>query len=213
MTVITPVRIATVLGTVALLAGTLATTAAAGPPVRSPDTQDAAAQSGELDPAIATAIAAHRTSVTAADNRSSALKPREKQTSGTSTNAVSGYGPSGGGPGAGVPGSTTGLTAPGLVDTTDAAAQSGELDPAIATAIAAHRTSVTAADNRSSDTKDATGVHVAPTTTPQVSVVASDSVFDWTDAAIGAVAGFAIALLLGGMILLSTRGRHGSLAL
>ena len=170
MTVITPTRIATVLGTVALLATALTTTAAAGPPVHSPDTKDAAAQAGNLDPAIAAAITAHRTSVTRTDMRSP--------------------------------------------NTKDAAAPSSELDPAIAAAIAAHRASVTAADKRSPDTKDATGVHSAPTTTPQVSVAASNSVFDWTDAAIGAVAGFAIALVLvlGGMILVSYRGRDGSIA-
>ena len=169
MTFTTPIRIAAVLGTVALLAGALATSAGAGiRDERSPDTKDAAAQSGELDPAIAAAIASHRASVAAADKRSP--------------------------------------------DTKDAAAQSGELDPAIAAAIASHRTSVPAADKRSPDTRDAAAVNAAPTTTPEVTVVASGSVFDWTDAAIGAVAGFAIALLVGGMILLSTRSRHGSLA-
>jgi hypothetical protein len=168
MTVNTPTRSATLLGTVALLAIALTNTAAAGPPVHSPDANDAAAQSGNIDPAIAAAIAAHRTSMTRTDERS----PNAK----------------------------------------DAAPRSSELDPAITAAIAAHRASVTAADKRSPDTKYAMGVHSAPTTTPQVSVVASDSVFDWTDAAIGAVAGFAIALLLGGMILLSYRGRDGSIA-
>ena len=54
MNVITPTRIATVLGTVAFLAGALATTATAEPG----------------NPATEAAIAAQRTSVTATDKRS-----------------------------------------------------------------------------------------------------------------------------------------------
>jgi hypothetical protein len=72
------------------------------------------------------------------------------------------------------------------------AAQYGRLDPAIATAI---------------ETKEADVARSAP---HQVSVVAP--AFDWTDAAIGAFAGFAIALILGGTVLLTHRGRDGSLA-
>ena len=158
MTFITPIRIATALGTVALLAGALATTAGAVRDGRSPDTQDAASQTGTIDPAIAVAMASHQTSVAAADKRSP--------------------------------------------DTVGAAAAQ-TLDPAIA---------VATADKRSPDTRDATGGIAAPTATPHHLVVDGDSVFDWTDAGIGAAAGFAIALLLGGMILLSHRGRHGSLA-
>src|SRR4249919_2148829 len=71
MAATTPIRFATVLGAVALLGGALATTAGAGiRDGRSPDTKDAAARSGALDPAIATAIASHRASVTASDKRS-----------------------------------------------------------------------------------------------------------------------------------------------
>ena len=170
MTVITPIRITTVLGTIALLAGALVSSAGADiVDGRSPDTRDAAAQSRELDPAIAAAIASSRAPVTAADKRSP--------------------------------------------DTKDAAVQSGKLDLAIAAATASRRTSLTAADKRSPDTRDATGVIAASSRTSQVSVVASGATFDWTDAAIGAFAGFAIALLLGGTIILSTRSRHGTLAL
>lgn len=97
----------------------------------------------------------------------------------------------------------------GILATT-ATAEPG--NPATEAAIAAQRTSVTATDKRSPDTRDAAGFNTTPTATPQASIVASNSVFDWTDAAIGAFAGFAIALLLGGMIVLSHRGRHGSLA-
>ena len=105
-------------------------------------------------------------------------------------------------------------------------AQSGALDPAITAAVASHQTPLTAADLRSPDTldavaqtgadlrspdtHDATGVIAVPSSTPQLSV-AGDPVFDWADAGIGAVAGFAIALLVGGMIRLSHRGRQGSL--
>ncbi len=147
MNVITPTRIATGLGTVALLAGALATTATAEPG----------------NPATEAAIAPQRTSVTATDKRSP--------------------------------------------DTKDALILSSE--PA---AIARRRTSVTAVDKRSPDTRDVTAVKAAPTATPQVAIVGSTTVFDWADAAIGAVAGFAIALLLAGMILLSHRGRQGRLA-
>lgn len=169
MTAFTPIRITTVLGTVALLAAALATIASADiGDGRSPDTKDTAASSSELDPAIAAAIVSHRRQVTAADKRSP--------------------------------------------DTKDTAGRSGELDPAIAAVIASHRTSVTAADKRSPDTREATRVTAAPATIPQASVVASDSAFNWTDAAIGAFAGFAIALLLSGMILLSHRDRQRSLA-
>jgi len=147
MKVITPTRIATVLGTLAFLAGALATTATAEPG----------------NPATEAAIAAQRLSVTATDERSP--------------------------------------------DTKDAAILSSE--PA---AIAGRSTSATAADKRSPDTRDVTRVNAAPTPTPQVAIVANSTVFDWTDAAIGAFAGFAISLLLWGMIVLSHRGRHGSLA-
>jgi len=152
MTVRTPRRIATLLGTVVLLIGVLATTAAAEPG----------------NPATEAAIAASRASAATPDRRSP--------------------------------------------DTQDVATQSRELDPAITAAIAAHGS--TGANKRSPDTNAATNINGGSPTTPSVPVVASDSVFHWTDAAIGAVAGVAIALLLGGMILLfSTRGRHGSLAL
>ena len=152
MTVITPSRIATVLGTVVLFFGVLATTAPAEPG----------------NPATEAAIAASRAAAAAADRR-----------------------------------------AP---DTQDVATRSRELDPAITAAVAAHRTR--GAKNRPPDTSAARGVHAGSPTTPSVPVVAGDSVFHWTDAAIGAVAGVAIALLLGGIIVLfSTRGRHGSLAL
>ena len=169
MTVITPIRITTVLGTVALLAGGLVSSAGADiVDGRSPDTKDGAAHYGSLDPPIAAAIASSRAPGTAADKRSP--------------------------------------------DTKDAAVQSGRLDPAIAVATASPRTSLTAADKRSPDTRDAMGVIAASSRTSQVSVVASDSTFDWTDAAIGAFVGFAIALLLGGTIMLSARSRHGTLA-
>ena len=152
MTVITPSRIATVLGTVVLFFGVLATTATAEPG----------------NPATEAAIAASRAAAAAADRR--------------------------------------------LPDTQDVATRSRELDPAIAAAVAAHRT--TGANERSPETSAATGVNVGSPITPSVTVVAGDSVFHWTDAAIGAVAGVAIALLLAGMIVLfSTRGRHGRLAL
>jgi hypothetical protein len=147
MNSITPTRIATALGTLALLAGVLATTATAEPG----------------NPATEAAIAAQRTSVTATDKRSP--------------------------------------------DTKDAPTLASE--PA---AIAGRQTSLTATDKRSPDTRDAAGVNATPTATPQASIIASNSVFDWTDAAIGAFAGFAIALLLGGMILISHRGRPGRLA-
>jgi len=61
-------------------------------------------------------------------------------------------------------------------DTVGAAAAQ-TLDAAIATAMASHRTSVAAADMRSTGTRDATGRVAAPTATPQHSVVNGDSVW------------------------------------
>ena len=62
-------------------------------------------------------------------------------------------------------------------------------------------------DLRSPDTRDAAVAAHAPSI-----VVLSSGGFDWTDAGIGAVGGFAIALLAGGGIVL-LRGNRGKLAL
>jgi hypothetical protein len=73
--------------------------------------------------------------------------------------------------------------------------------------------SVVRTDLRSPDTLDPAIAAALQAATPQVVVVSGGSVFDWTDAGIGAAGGFAIALLLGGIIVLSQRGRQGRLAL
>jgi hypothetical protein len=81
-------------------------------------------------------------------------------------------------------------------DTIDAAAQAHATPPA--------------ADLRSPDTKDAAA---AAHSTPAASIVViSNGGFDWTDAGIGAAGGFAIALIVGGVFLLSNRGSREKLA-
>ena len=82
-------------------------------------------------------------------------------------------------------------------DTIDAAAQAHATQPVV--------------DLRSPDTRDAA---VAAHATPPASiVVVSNGGFDWTDAGIGAAGGFAVALLLAGVIVLTHRGSRGRLAL
>jgi hypothetical protein len=67
-------------------------------------------------------------------------------------------------------------------------------------------------DGRSPDTRDAAATALAAPARPVVLVGRSG--FDWTDAGIGAAGGFAIALLLGGVFVLSSqRGSRQKLAL
>ena len=81
-------------------------------------------------------------------------------------------------------------------DTIDAAVQTHATQPVV--------------DFRSPDTRDAAvAAHVTPAPTI---VVGGSSGFDCTDAGIGAAGGFAIVLLLGGVIVLTHRDR-GRLAL
>ena len=78
--------------------------------------------------------------------------------------------------------------------------------------LAAHTvTPAAAADLRSPDTRDA--ARIAHTTGSTVVVEAGSQGFDWTDAGIGAAGGFAIALIVGGMLLLTRPDSKGKLAL
>ena len=171
--------------------------------MRSPDTLDAVVRSTGLDPSSAAAITSHRAAVTASDMRSPDTRDAVARSTGLDPASA-----------AAITSHRAAVTASDMrsPDTLDAVAQSGRLDPSSAAAITSHRAAVTATDMRSPDTRDATGVIAAATATPRLAVVASNPIFDWTDAGIGAVAGFAIALLLAGMILRSHRGRHGRLA-
>jgi hypothetical protein len=81
-------------------------------------------------------------------------------------------------------------------DTIDAAAQ-------------AHAPTTPIFDLRSPDTKDAAAAAHA---TPAASIVGSNGGFHWTDAGIGAAGGFALALIVGGLFLLTNRGSRGKLA-
>lgn len=95
-------------------------------------------------------------------------------------------------------------------DTKDAAALAhfdGRSPDTVDAGLRAHETQPTV-DLRSPDTRDAAlAAHSAPTI-----VIATSSGFDWTDAGVGAVGGFAIAILLaGGIVLL--RSDRGKLAL
>jgi len=67
------------------------------------------------------------------------------------------------------------------------------------------------AELRSPDTRDAP--IVVPSMPRATVVVRETPAFDWADAGIGAAGGFAIALLLGGIVLLSQRGNDRKLAL
>jgi hypothetical protein len=64
---------------------------------------------------------------------------------------------------------------------------------------------------RSPDTRDAP---IVVPSMPRTRVVVRETpAFDWADAGIGAAGGFAIALLLGGVVLLTQRGDERKLAL
>jgi hypothetical protein len=186
MTILTPTRTASVLGVLVLSAGLLVTSAGAGiSDGRSPDTKDAATASASVV----------RTDLRSPDTLDPAIAAALQAHS--TRSAVN-------------------LRSP---DT---------LDPAIAAAVQAHSTrpavdlrspdttdaaSVVRTDLRSPDTLDPAIAAAIQAATPQVVFVSGGSVFDWTDAGIGAAGGFAIALLLGGIIVLSQRGRQGRLAL
>ena len=100
-------------------------------------------------------------------------------------------------------------------DTKDAAYLAhldGRSPDTIDAAAAVHATArPPAVDLRSPDTRDAAAAAHAPQT-PSILTVGNGG-FDWTDAGIGAAAGFAIALLFGAAVLLSYRGSRGKLAL
>ena len=98
-------------------------------------------------------------------------------------------------------------------DTKDAAYLAhldGRSPDTIDAATQAHATPPVVVDLRSPDTRDA-AITAHTTPAPSVVVVGSGG-FDWTDAGIGAAGGFAIALLLGGAIVLTQRGSRGKLA-
>jgi len=78
-------------------------------------------------------------------------------------------------------------------------------------ALAAHSVASTPGDLRSPDTKDAAQL-AHPTASTTVLRSGSQN-FDWTDAGIGAAGGFAIALILGGVVLLARVGSKRKLAL
>ncbi len=81
-------------------------------------------------------------------------------------------------------------------DTIDAAANAHATPPVV--------------DLRSPDTRDAAA---AAHTTPAASIVVlGNSGFHWADAGIGAAGGFAVALIVGGVFLLTNRGSRGKLA-
>lgn len=98
-------------------------------------------------------------------------------------------------------------------DTKDAATLAhfdGRSSDTVDAAITAHEPQPTR-DLRSPDTRDAAVVaHSVPAPTI---VVATNAGFDWTDAGIGAAGGFAVALLLAGMLALTRSDRHDRLAL
>ena len=100
-------------------------------------------------------------------------------------------------------------------DTKDAAYVAGldgrSPDTMDAAAAAAATASPPAVDLRSPDTRDAAGAAYQPQA-PSIAMVGASG-FDWTDAGIGAAAGFATALLLAGAFLLNRRGSRGRLAL
>ena len=73
-------------------------------------------------------------------------------------------------------------------------------------AAAAHSVPSTPIDLRSPDTKDAAQLAHSPSTA--VVVQSGSGTFDWTDAGIGAAGGFAIALILAGLLVLAQHG-HG----
>jgi hypothetical protein len=94
-------------------------------------------------------------------------------------------------------------------DVRDAAAPSRPLNPSASGKTSTNAANGVRADGRRAPRPD----HVSRSpTTRQVLVVVPRPVFDWTDAAIGAVAGFAIALILCGVVLASSRGRRGGFA-
>ena len=78
-------------------------------------------------------------------------------------------------------------------------------------ALAAHAVATTPGDLRSPDTKDA--AQLAHPTGSTVVLRSGSQSFDWTDAGIGAAGGFAIALILGGVVLLARVGSKRKLAL
>jgi hypothetical protein len=77
--------------------------------------------------------------------------------------------------------------------------------------IVAHSVPLTPTDLRSPDTKDA--AELAHSSGATVVVQTGPGSFDWTDAGIGAAGGFAIALILAGLLLLSRVGSKRRLAL
>ena len=78
--------------------------------------------------------------------------------------------------------------------------------------LAAHSVTATSpTDLRSPDTKDA--AFTAHSTGSTIVVESASGRFDWTDAGIGAAGGFAIALILGGMVTLGRLGSKRKLAL
>ena len=78
-------------------------------------------------------------------------------------------------------------------------------------AVAAHSEPATPVDLRSPDTRDAALLAHSPG--PTVVVASGSQGFDWTDAGIGAAGGFAIALIVAGMLVLVRLGSRRKLAL
>ena len=89
-----------------------------------------------------------------------------------------------------------------------ASVRDGRSPDTLEAAVAAHGAAVSI-DGRSPDTRDA--AFVAHAFLPST-VSVSRGGFDWADAGIGALGGFAIALVLTGGVFLAQRGGRGKLA-
>jgi hypothetical protein len=190
-------RLASAIGLAAVLAALVIPAAFAkghAPTIGSSPVLDARHQSltrhssDALDPAIATAMAAHQSSATSLDRRS---------------------------PDALDPAIATAIAAHQSSATSLDRRSPGTLDPAIATAMAGHQSSATSLDRRSPDTRDAAAKVSTPQTTPVPTPVShltpSDTSkgFEWRNLLIVAAAIVAFFLLVGfgGHALVTRRGR------
>ena len=180
-------RLASAIGLAALLAALAVPAALAkGAPVL--DTRDAAVQPQDLDPAIATAMAARRSSPSSVARRSSdSLDP-----------AIA-----------------TAMAARRSSPSSVARRSSDTLDPAIATAMSTHQSFVTSLDRRSPDTRDAAAKVNAQVATPVVTPVTSSDTskgYEWGNIVIvlAVIGAFFVLVGFGGHALVTRQGRGGN---